>query len=110
MLASSRAASASPGVRLAAPGRSRTALSDAMNAFLNSRIALVDPRTAPAGSRTTGQRFWAPEQWLWIQKSKLLTSSAASVAGVVLNENYWFYVVNYILPEDHGIWKCGSGL
>ena len=49
----SRAASASPGVRLAAAGRSRTALSDAMNALLESRIALVDPRTAPAGSRTT---------------------------------------------------------
>ena len=48
-----RAAPASPGVRLAAPRRSRTALSDAMNAFLGSRIALVDPRTAPAGSRTT---------------------------------------------------------
>ena len=49
----SRAAPASPGVRLAAPGRSRTALSDAMNTFLGSRIALVDPRTKPAGSRTT---------------------------------------------------------
>ena len=49
----SRAAPANPGVRLAAPRRSRTALSDAMNAFLDSRIALVDPRTAPAGSRAT---------------------------------------------------------
>ena len=49
----SRAAPASPGVRLAAPGRSRTALSDTMNTFVGSGIALVDPRTAPAGSRTT---------------------------------------------------------
>ena len=49
----SRAASASPEVRLEAPGCSRTALSDVMNAFLNSRIAPVDPRTAPVGSRTT---------------------------------------------------------
>ena len=52
-LVGSRVAPARPGVRLAAPGRCRTALSDAMNAFLKPWIALVAPRTAPAGSRTT---------------------------------------------------------
>ena len=101
-------------MRLAAPGRSRTAFSDAMNAFLKSRIALVDPRTAPAGSRTTlvGSRtaLLGSEQWLWIKKTKLLASSAASVAGVAFNENGWFYRAIKILREDHGIWKCGSGL
>ena len=49
----SGAAPAGPGVRLATPRRSRTALSDAMNAFLKPWIAFVAPRTAPVGSRTT---------------------------------------------------------
>ena len=66
----SRAAFASPGVRLAAPERSRTALSDAMNAFLKSRIALVDPeqrlRAPEQRLWVPEQGFWAPEQWLWI--------------------------------------------
>ena len=88
----SRVASASPGVRLAAPWRSRTALADAMDVFLNSRMALVDPRTAPAGSRTTlvdsrtallGSRTIAVDSK---NTDFILASSAASVAGVVLNE------------------------
>ena len=83
---------------MAAPGRSRTALSDAMNEFLKSRIALVDPRTALAGSRTTlvgsrtpllGSRTVAVDP----KKTKLLASNAASVAGVVFNENGWFDMV-----------------